>query len=184
MFNSTMNPITNALDKILCTGSIRTMEINDRIYNRNIPSHQLQPVFDIRPIQTKYTVLPTKDVHPPTHIPIKKEPVYNVEKVFNPGTSQSPWSGFATNINTESTLRNQFFALQRADQKAFIPSSDSELFNERTPTVNTHQEIPFKYLNNQPSFKNYCPNAFEVAANTFHNCTRQQIKNKKPIIHE
>ena len=53
-------------------------------------------------------------------MPIKCEPIFNPANTFNPGTANAPWSGFSTNINTESQLRNQFFALQRNDQAEYI----------------------------------------------------------------
>ena len=170
------NPIFDNLNKIVCKGSIRTMEINDRISQRNIPSQPLQPRFSTRPVQTKYTLFPTHDIYPKATIPIIKQPTYNVEKVFNPGNAQAPWSGFATNINTESKLRNQFFALQKSEQSIYIPSSGSELYNARVPENKKNNSSPFNNLTKVDLFCDHNPNTHNIATNSFHNCTRQQLK--------
>ena len=36
-------------------------EMNKKIYERNIPSNQLQPYLDVRPVMTKYSYLPIVD---------------------------------------------------------------------------------------------------------------------------
>ena len=53
---------------------------------------------------------------------IESIPYYDIKKTFNPGNDKSPYNGFASQINTESQLRNQFFALQRSDKSVYIPS--------------------------------------------------------------
>jgi len=45
-------------------GSYRTEELNERVSNRNIPSEPLQPQFDIRPLSTKYSMMPIFDRRP------------------------------------------------------------------------------------------------------------------------
>lgn len=152
--------------------------ISERIYERNIPSATLQPSFSIRPVQTKYTLFPVDSKHLPSDVPIIKEPIYNVETVFNPGTAQAPWSGFATKINTESKLRNQYFALQRSEQSVYVPSSTSDLYNE--PVIDSSMIVKdtFPYLNKTEQFDSHNPNTIQVGLDTFHNCTRQQLKRK------
>ena len=89
----------------------RTLELSQRMAARNIPSAPLQPQFGIRPVSTKYAIMPIIDRRAPATVPLEVEPTYNPELVFNPGSSHAPWSGFASSINEESALRNQFFAL-------------------------------------------------------------------------
>lgn len=151
-------------------------DVNKRIYERNIPSATLQPSFSIRPVQTKYTLFSLDSNHTPADVSIIKEPVYNVESVFNPGNTQGPWSGFATKINTESKLRNQYFALQRSEQSVYVPSSNSDLYND--PTVDSSMIVKdtFPYLNKTEQFDSHNPNTIQVGLDTFHNCTRQQLK--------
>ena len=100
----------------------RDVELSNRIAARNMPSRPLQPQFSMRPVSTKYALLPIIDRRAPASVPIHKEPTYSVENVFNPGDAQAPWSGFATNVNDESSLRGMFFALQNCEQKEYVPS--------------------------------------------------------------
>ena len=125
-----MEGVTNGV--YLCQQE-RTEALNRRLYSRNIPSSPLQPLFSMRPVPTKYTLMPLVDERKPATVPINRYPTYHTYDVFNPGTAQAPWSGFATGINTESTLRNQFFALQKCDQAKYIPGSYSELYNSTVP---------------------------------------------------
>ena len=89
----------------------RTDELNDRIFKRNIPTLELEPNFDPRPVSTKYSTLPLIDHRKEANIPIINQGCYNSEEVFYPGTTKPHYCGFATNVDKESTLRNQFFAL-------------------------------------------------------------------------
>ena len=100
-------------------------ELNARLADRNIPSAPLQPQFSIRPVSTKYAMMPLFDRRPKPTVPIVAEPTYSVEKVFNPGSAQAPWSGFASNINEESSLRNQFFALQSLQRRSSMLSTQT-----------------------------------------------------------
>ena len=174
MQNSTLfNSVHSIISK-----SKQVNQHNDRLFERNIPSAPLQPSFSLRPVQTKYTLFSLQDSYPAATTPVIKEPAYNVEKIFNPGNAQAPWSGFATNINTESTLRNQFFALQNAEQAVYVPSSNSDLYNEPSIASSGSVHDIFPYLNQIETFDSHDPNTINVANDTFHNCTRQQLKNK------
>jgi hypothetical protein len=88
-------------------------QTNTRIYDRNIPTQPLQPYLDVRPVMTKYSFLPIVDPRKELNVNLKQLPTFNQRTTFNPGNTQSPWSGFASNINTESELRNQIYALQK-----------------------------------------------------------------------
>ena len=54
-------------------------------------------------------------------------PTMNQARYFFQVALQAPWYGFTANINAESSLRNQFFALQDCDQGKYIPSTTSDL---------------------------------------------------------
>ena len=88
-------------------------ETNTRIYDRNIPSQMLQPYIDVRPVMTKYSYFPIVDPRKNIKTQLNVQPTFNPHTVFNPGNTQSPWSGFASKINLESELRNQIYALQK-----------------------------------------------------------------------
>ena len=98
-------------------------ELNKRLETRNLPSAPLQPLFDLRPSMTRYTWFQTVEPKIPGNINYSYDP----KQVFNPGY-RAPPSYFFQNIDTESTLRNQFFALQRSPQKEYIPELNSSLY--------------------------------------------------------
>ena len=152
-------------------------QTNNRIYDRNIPSQMLQPYVDVRPVLTKYSYFPIVDPRKPINVPLTQMPTYNVHKVFNPGNTQSPWSGFASNINTESELRNQIFALQSCAQAAYIPKSNSNLYNVYWDNKNKqHQPFPDLFANQQFCPINPNPNQNKIGYAVFNNATRQQTK--------
>jgi hypothetical protein len=103
-------------------------------------------------------------------------PTYNVNKVFNPGNTHSPWSGFAANINTESDLRNQIYALQKCSQSVYVPSSKSDLYTYNFDTKT--QTDPHYLLYQNANFDSFNPNPdpAKIGTNLFLNSTRTQVK--------
>ena len=169
------NPkITEKINSV-CNSTIQE-EINSRIYDRNIPSSMLQPYIDFRPAMTKYTYLPIVEPTKQTNVKLQQQPTYNVQTTFNPGNTQSPWSGFATNVNTESVLRNQIFALQKCSKSEFVPNSTSDLYSYNFKTKT--QQNPHDLLFNETKFQNFNPNPDDklIGYNMFMNSTRTQIK--------
>jgi hypothetical protein len=138
----------------------------------------LQPYLDVRPVMTKYSYFPIVDPRKQTNVPLQQMPTYNVHKVFNPGNTTSPWSGFASNINKESELRNQIYALQKCSQSVYVPNSNSDLYNftftaENAKVTQTHPLLFEK--NNFESF-NPNPDSKVVGSSMFMNPTRVQIR--------
>ena len=152
----------------------RNNQINQRIYDRNIPTQPLQPYIDARPVMTKYSFLPVVDPRKKSNIEITQMPVYNNQTMFNPGNTQSPYSGFASNINVESDLRNQFFALQKGSHSVYVPNSNSDLYSfsfQPTKIPQTHQLL-FK----EEKFDEFNPNLENIGYGSFYNSTRTQVK--------
>ena len=152
----------------------RTQQLNNRIAHRNIPSGPLEPQFSPRPVPTKYTLLPILDEKKPSSVPLQSFPTYNPHFTFNPGTAEAPWSGFATNINKESALRSQYFALQSCPQKEYVPSSHSELYNLNVPAPMEHPLYPELYI--PEDFAPFNPNSYHLGRNVLNNFTRNQLK--------
>lgn len=124
--------------------SQRANTMNARAYSRLIPSQPLQPYLSVAPVQTKYTVLPIVNHRTPAKEQVTQQPVYNINTTFNPGTG-APWSGFASEINTESILRNQVYAIQKCSQAVYVPKSSSDLYNVQFG-VNARSNQPFPGL--------------------------------------
>ena len=172
-----MSQMSGVVDGIYQCNNGRVDEINSRIAIRNVPSGPLQPQFSMRPVSTKYAILPILDRRPPVTEPINDIGTYNIKQTFNPGTAQGPWSGFASNINAESTLRNQFFALQSCEQPNYVPSSNSDLYN--VEVVGRAAEQPFPSLFTTPDLGEFNPNPCNLGCDIFNNSTRVQVKNIK-----
>ena len=151
-------------------------QTNERIYNRNIPSQMLQPYLDVRPVMTKYSYLPIVDPRKPVSVPLQQMPTFNVQNTFNTGNTTSPWSGFASNINKESELRNQIYALQKCSQAVYVPSSNSDLYDYtfKTKTQSNPHDLLFK----QEHFSEFNPNPSTklVGSGIFMNSTRVQVR--------
>jgi hypothetical protein len=99
--------------------------------------------------------------------------------VFNPGNTQSPWSGFATNINTESELRNQIYALQRCSQATYVPNSNSDLYSfSFKPNSSAVAQMSHNLLFKEEAFNKFNPNPDnnKVGQGLFMNPTRVQVK--------
>lgn len=151
-------------------------ETNKRIYDRNIPSRLLQPYIDVRPVLTKYSYFPIVDPRKQLNKEFIQLPTYDINNTFNPGNTQSPWSGFATNINVESELRNQIYSLQKCSQAVYIPSSQSDLYNYKFNTQKQYN--PHQLLEYQEVFSPFNPNenTEKCGIGMFYNSTRCQIK--------
>ena len=99
-------------------------ELNKRLEFRNIPSAPLQPLYDIRPVSTKYIMFQTSD----PRNQIIPQYVYDPRQTFNPG-DRAPVDYYIKNIDVETKLRSQFFALQNSPQAVFVPELNSQLYN-------------------------------------------------------
>jgi len=154
----------------------RDVELSNRISQRNIPSSTLEPVFSIRPVSSKYALLPIFDRRAKSVVPIKKEPTYEVSKVFNPGSAHGPWSGFASRINDETILRNQIFALQNCEQSNYVPASNSDMYHVHVDGNNQIRQ-PHPDLFTKPVLEPFNPNECNLGSDLFNNSTRVQVKN-------
>lgn len=157
--------------------SQRQQTVYLRSAERNIPSQPLQPYLDARPVMTKYSILPIVDPRKPIETPLIQQATYTPEKIYNPGNDSGPWSGYASNINHESELRNQIFALQSCTQAAYIPSSKSSLYQVQFQNTNKPQQpFPGLFQNQQFCPTNPNSNPDKVGFALFNNATRQQTK--------
>jgi hypothetical protein len=151
--------------------------MNQKLYNRNVPSQMLQPYLNVAPVSTKYSVLPIVDVRKQQRTPFIQQPTYNLSDTFNPGSNHGPWSGYSQKINDESVLRNQVYALQRGSQSDYIPSSGSDLYSSPI-SENTVAPTQFPYLfrnDINATNKNVLPEHHDVHHTIFSNHTRQQL---------
>ncbi len=154
--------------------------MNNSLANRNFPSNNLEMNFSFRPVNTKYTLMPTYNHPIESSVPINTSEIYDVSSTFFPGTRKPHFNGFATNVDKESTLRNQFFALQKADQGAYLPNSYSDLYENNINFITQANNLETHLLFKEESFNDFNPNISSSIGNEiFYNSTRVQLKNLK-----
>jgi len=154
----------------------RLGEINSRISERNIPSTGLRPAFDVRPLSSKYAMMPILETRPTPTVQIQPYQQFSTETVFNPGNARAPWRGWAERVNLESSLRNQFFALQRNDRAVYVPNSDSDLYHVTVIARDVEQPNPYLFENGATNFAPMNPNPHNLGKLTFDNSTRFQLR--------
>ena len=155
-------------------------EINHRLYERNLPSAPLQPQFSMRAASTRYSIMPIVDPRPSSQlVPVKTYPTYNTATTFNPGDAQAPWSGFASNIDVFSKLRNQGQGLQHCPQRDYIPSSQSDMYESIIPVTQNQQTHPLLFK--EESFAKVTAPIHRMSALPFQNHTRQDLKNNNQL---
>ena len=153
-------------------------QINHNIYSRNIPSSSIQFNFSPRSVSTKYSLLPILDHKSEPTVPINEVNHYNSETVFFPSDRKPDFCGFGTKVDTESTLRNQFFALQKADQAKWIPNTNSDLYENNISFKTVNNDLDTSLLFNKEDFNKHNPNVSnKIGNNFFNNSTRVQLKN-------
>ena len=157
----------------------RTDELNGRIYDRFFPDQPLQANFDPRPVPTKYSLFPIIDRRTIPNEKIVPQTNFNIEENFNPGNSRAPPQGFLTNVDIETNLRNQSFALQHgADQGVYVPSSNSDLYKTivvSKPSVQPHPDLFSKPQLVGRAYTNV--ENTQIGNDTFFNHTRTQLRN-------
>ena len=156
-----------------CVQTIRK-QTNERIYDRNIPSQPLQAYLDVRPVMTKYAHFPIVDQRKENNVRLKQMPTYNQYAIFNPGNTTAAWSGF--NVNQESELRNQIFALQKCSQSVYVPKSTSDLYTYGFQQKKINQVHSLLFEQNRFNPFNPNPNNKRIGTSAFMNSTRCQLK--------
>jgi hypothetical protein len=154
----------------------RLGEINERISQRNIPSADLRPSYSVRPLSSKYAMMPILETRPVPTVQIPPYQHFTTETVFNPGNAKAPWRGWAERVNLESSLRNQFFALQRNDRAEYVPDSRSDLYNVTVDARPVEQPNPYLFENGATNFAPMNPNPNNLGKLTFENSTRFQLR--------
>ena len=167
---------TNLKDVYYCQQE-RTQELSDRIYSRNMPSHQMGAAYFARPVDTYATVLPVIDCRKPATVTKAHFPVYNQGNVFNPGQG-APYNGYSRNVDVESRLHNSFAPLQHCAQGKYIPGTKSDMYCNKYLTMG-HKPVNMRshdLLFRQEQFSAFNPNSCNLGHKVFNNFMRQQIK--------
>jgi len=147
--------------------------MNNRIYDRNLPSQMLQPYISVRPVMTKYSFMPIVDPRKELSVKLEQQPTYNTHIVFNPGNDMAPWSGYSSGINVESELRGQIYALQKCDQAVYVPNSNSDLYKHSfKPSSSSSSSQTHDLLFKKEHFCEFNPLPNGINMGLFNNSTR------------
>jgi hypothetical protein len=141
-------------------------KINNKINDRIFPSQQLMPLFEVRPVSTKYNMFPIIEERKPSTVNHMEYKQYSTS-VFNPGY-RGQVDFYLNEIDTESRLRNQFMALQKSNQSVYVPDYNSSLYHFPLTTKS------------EPYSKTDCPGKqvpLHLAPNQFNNSTRMNLRN-------
>jgi hypothetical protein len=155
----------------------RVDELNDRMKERQFPDSPLEPMFAPRSVPTKYSHFPIINRRKTMNEPVIPYLDYNTIN-FNPGTQRAPPSGMLKNIDTETVLRNQTMALQKADQSVYVPSSTSDLYNVSIVSKPGEQTHPLLF--ERPTFVNNLHenvSSANIGRDQLFNHTRTQLRN-------
>ena len=120
--------------------------INDTIYQRNIPSENMQVSLPQRSVSTKYAHFPILDSRKESNVLWNYTRPYDNNQMFFHGTRKPHFWGFMQNVDLESNLRNQFFALQKADQANYIPNSNSNMYENNINFMTTNKNLDNELL--------------------------------------
>jgi hypothetical protein len=151
-------------------------EINNKIYQRFVPSHSLPPNLSVYPVPTKYVKLGITDNIPQQKTRQFNHLNYQSNTMFCPTSKNGNYNGYSNNIHLESELRNQYVALQKSDAAEYVPNYKSNLY---TYSTSSHQKNiqPFEYLFNTSIYMPFQPILTQEKNITlFCNHTRQQLK--------
>ena len=162
-------------NSVLICNEDRVNQLNERLYLRNLPMGHLDTLFSFRPQPTKYRHFPILDNNNCV-TKIKNVP-FNPNIMFNPGDTMGPWSGYVSNINKESILKNQISALQNNPRTTYVPHQNSDLYKNNIPLSNDSRQ-PFPYLFKESNFSKTNVSFFKNNTSNvlFNNHTRQQLK--------
>ena len=150
--------------------------LNNRINERYFPSQELQPNFDPRPVQTKYTYFMSTDERPVPEENLRKYQDFSTKQVFYTGSDKGPVHYALKQVDIDSLLNNRFMGLQRNDRSQYIPSVRSDLYQNKGTLLSKQNKID-KYSLNKPIIKNV--DKCNLAPDVFNNSTRSNLKNLK-----
>ena len=123
--------IQGLVDGIIYQQHERTDELNERIQQRIYTTSPLKPLYNVRPVSTKYATFPIIDRRVPPKVELASYLDYSTTGSFATMESNGPVDAYFDNVNVESQLRNYGVALGSGSNGVFVPSSNSDLYVTR-----------------------------------------------------
>ena len=153
----------------------RTQELSDRLWRRNTTTAPIKMQYSVRPVPTKYVHMPVVDCRRPANVPCLQNPIYNMQTMFTPSNSL-PFSGYQANVDIETKLHDTIFPLQACPQAKFIPSTQSDLYQNQHLVAGRREVMTNPLLFKEPQFSSFNPNLCGTGYKLFNNFTRQQVR--------
>ena len=152
------------------------MELNDRIYDRNKVTGNIQMYYGITPEQTRFQLFPNINKNKNSKVPLEYTEMFDMKTNFLPGNGGGPYEGIMNNIDVESELKNIIHPFDLTNQNGYIPMENSELYNSRVPKKNNNLMEKHELLFNELKISGHDMNPYNIGKKNFFNHTRQQIK--------
>ena len=166
-----MSNLYGVVDKnIYIKNDNRVQELNERLFDRNTSIRPVSVSIDVRSTPTRYVKMPVVNMRPVSNVQCPHVVPFNINKQFFPGNTKSPYDGY--NVDRETILRNQTFALQKCDQSAYVPPSNSDLYAKSIPQKMYTGR--FQNMFNKPDLEPNDPNPENLGQFLFNNHTREQ----------
>lgn len=148
-----------------------------RIFTRNMPTLNLDPYLSFSPMSTKYNKNENYLTKRQTDLNenlLEYKTSYIPNMIFDPDIV--PWKGYRENVNKESVLRNQVYALQKCNQSEYVPSNNSDLYDYSLHVKQINMSHPLLF--NEEEFSEVNPNdkTKMVGNEIFNNHTRNQLR--------
>jgi hypothetical protein len=121
--------------------SDRIEELNQRLASRNVASANPMVLFSPRPTPTKYVRMPIVNDPMPPRVKLEHR---SSNVAFLPTDAKGP--GALDWVDVESSLKNIGFALQRNDRAVYVPSSQSDLYNDPSTEASQKPRQPHPHL--------------------------------------
>lgn len=146
----------------------RVEELNDRIQERRFPDKPLEPIYDLRPIATKYTMFPMNDVRKQAKEPKQIYPEYDATTNFIP--SNNTHSKY--DVDVENMLGNY-----AKEKNKYVPASSSDLYNVTIPSRPSVQPFEGLFRKNEfPATTHPNNQNTQIGKDRFYNHTRTQLR--------
>ena len=155
--------------------------INKRILERTMQFENIEALISPRPQSTVCT-MPLDNIilnESCRSIILNYENTNSTTSDTNTCNIDGKWCKYVNNIDTESILKNQVYALQHAPHTKYVPDSSSELYKSNTiKTYNKNAKQSTHSNINNPNNPNN-PNIESHISTLFNQDTRQILKNNK-----
>ena len=155
--------------------------MNYKILQRTMQFENIEALISHRPQSTLCT-MPLETIIPHEScraIILNYEHTDITNSDTNTCNTNGKWCKYVNNIDTESMLKNQVYALQHAPHTKYVPDSSSDLYKSNTIKTYNKNSKQCKRANPTNPTNPTNPNIESYIPTLFNQDTRQMLKNNK-----